>query len=250
MRKATKYSADITPQKISFLIKCQFLTKLPIRAAEASWTISTFWHRLNAQRHRESFAGIFSSTDESSYREPVGILAGAYILSSGGVRVEIEKIFVHGSYTGKYGKLHNIAVVRLKTPLVFSNLIKPIELYQGPVPVTSIVIYSGWGTSDSLKFNHGDFMWSSDCARYTGVRSDYHFCLKKSCGNGLCDVSLSAWKLSAINNHFYLRVTLEVAHSSKANWSESPATTSVNVDLQSPMSSLTSVTTFFGLEKP
>lgn len=187
----------------------------------------------------------FQITNRRNYRKHLSILAGTNILSSGGVRVGIEKIFIHENYTGKYEqKQNNIAVIRLKTPLVYSRSIKPIELYPEDLLISSRVIYSGWGTEshweiniDFLKYNGGTTISSSECARKSGVSSEGQFCLSKFTGNGFCSVSLGSLKLCASDNDFFLRVTLEVARSTLESWLESPVLSSADVELQIPMCS-------------
>ncbi|KPJ03459.1 Trypsin, alkaline C [Papilio xuthus] len=74
------------------------------------------------------------------------VRAGSAVLHEGGMIVYIEKEFVHPNW-GRLGHDGDIAVVRLRTPLIYSPVIQPATIIsQGfKIPDNTPVVNAGWG---------------------------------------------------------------------------------------------------------
>lgn len=70
--------------------------------------------------------------------------AGSNERSSGGVRIELDIAIRHESYNRP--PYHNdIALLKTREPIVFTDTIQPIEIRETPVPDNATVTLTGWG---------------------------------------------------------------------------------------------------------
>ncbi|XP_019898261.3 ovochymase-1 isoform X2 [Esox lucius] len=60
--------------------------------------------------------------------------------------VGVSKIMTHKDYFGKT-KMHDVALVKLKTPLMFNQCVKPIELWMRPINLNKKCTVTGWGST-------------------------------------------------------------------------------------------------------
>ncbi|KAJ8924760.1 hypothetical protein NQ315_000913 [Exocentrus adspersus] len=75
------------------------------------------------------------------------VLAGSTRMSNNGTAIPVERIIVHDGYTGRIPLEHDIAVLHLTRPLVFSDSVQPITLpstFQR-TPESSDAVLAGWG---------------------------------------------------------------------------------------------------------
>lgn len=152
----------------------------------------TCWQQLTVSREFFKAWVNRKHVDESTFREGLSILAGTNTLSSGGIKVKVAKIVPHEDY-GNF--MNDIAVMRLETPLNFTESIKPIEVLQTELEAGKIVYISGWGKtsnmgqiSDRLKFNYVKSMSDEKCGEKTGILEGL-ICLSHDSNNGACNVS-------------------------------------------------------------
>lgn len=88
----------------------------------------------------------------------------------------------------------DIALLKLKTPLVYTDKIKPIELLSEEIPDESTIVLSGWGLQKSngpklpvpLQFVDVKKMSASYCKKKVGTWSDSILCLTHPKGEGAC----------------------------------------------------------------
>uniref|UniRef100_A0A0K8U836 Serine protease SP24D n=1 Tax=Bactrocera latifrons TaxID=174628 RepID=A0A0K8U836_BACLA len=132
--------------------------------------------------------------DEGNYfvyaAEHFSIRAGSSNRLLGGVVKKVIKIVVNENYANF---LHDLAVLTLETPLIYSNNIQPIPLASAEVPTGDNVIISGWGytatnayASNKLKWNTVQTLSRLSCLTTIGMASDAVLCLGHSVDNGAC----------------------------------------------------------------
>lgn len=74
------------------------------------------------------------------------IYAGAVELSGKGVRYALEKKFLHELWDINFPLIHDIGLVKTVKPIVWTDRVKPIELYTDPLPGgVNPIIATGWG---------------------------------------------------------------------------------------------------------
>lgn len=66
---------------------------------------------------------------------------------------KIKKITFHPMHNGS-DLSHNIAVLRLSTPVNFTGFIQPIQLAKQDKPAGTICIVTGWGETESEQVVH------------------------------------------------------------------------------------------------
>ncbi|XP_036319393.1 serine protease SP24D-like [Rhagoletis pomonella] len=125
--------------------------------------------------------------DPASY---FSIRAGSSDRLRGGVVVKVTNIVVNENYANF---LHDLAVLRLESALIYSNNIKPIPLASGEVPTGEQVLISGWGrlttTGDAptkLQYNYVQAISKLSCFTRIGMYSDALLCLGHPANNGAC----------------------------------------------------------------
>jgi Trypsin len=94
--------------------------------------------------------------------------------------------------------MNDIALMKLKEPLKFSESIKPIQFATEEVPEGANVTIVGWGKvsswgsiSEKLKFNTLQAVGQDECARASGIDFEGLLCLGHSSNNGACNVSIT-----------------------------------------------------------
>uniref|UniRef100_A0A0A1XPW6 Serine protease SP24D n=1 Tax=Zeugodacus cucurbitae TaxID=28588 RepID=A0A0A1XPW6_ZEUCU len=118
------------------------------------------------------------------------IRAGATNRLYGGVVTKVSNIVVNENY-GDF--LHDLALLTLETPLIFSNNIQPIPLASAEVPTGDRVIISGWGNTATNSFAPNKLQWNTvqalsklSCFTKIGMASDALLCLGHPENNGAC----------------------------------------------------------------
>lgn len=72
------------------------------------------------------------------------ILVGTNDLKKGGVKYEPDLLIYHKRYNQP--SFHNdIGLIRLKTPIIYSEKVKAIEYSEHEVPEDAIITLTGWG---------------------------------------------------------------------------------------------------------
>lgn len=131
---------------------------------------------------------------------------------AGGTLVQVESYVTHPDY---YKLENNLAVLTLSTSLVWTNRIKPIELF-GPedaLPAAgSTVSMSGWGTTEegsaSFKIRELSMTFATDAAcldAYSDYDASKFFCLAHPLKEGGCNGdggggAIYATKLLGVSN--------------------------------------------------
>jgi secreted trypsin-like serine protease len=95
------------------------------------------------------------------------IVAGSTNLSSpDSTTIAAVESIVHENYNSQY-YTNDVGLLRLKTPLIFNDYIKPIALSEQEVPPNVTVTISGWGlTSDSYPDPPGDSLNYAEVRTY------------------------------------------------------------------------------------
>lgn len=60
--------------------------------------------------------------------------------------VAVSKIVTHKDYNGMK-KMHDIALVKLTTPLTFNQCVRRIEIWMRPIEPKKQCTVTGWGTT-------------------------------------------------------------------------------------------------------
>ncbi|XP_035918056.1 chymotrypsin-2-like [Anopheles stephensi] len=77
------------------------------------------------------------------------VLVGTNKLKSGGQRYGVEKFFIHSRYS--IPAFHNdIALVKLKSTLQYSDLVQPIVYWEREVPENATLRLTGWGRLSAI----------------------------------------------------------------------------------------------------
>lgn len=118
------------------------------------------------------------------------IRAGSTDRLLGGVLTKVTDIVVNENYANF---LHDLAVLTLETPLIFSKNIQAIPLASAEVPTGGSVIISGWGYTatnayapNKLKWNTVQTLSRLSCLTRIGMASDALLCLGHPVDNGAC----------------------------------------------------------------
>ncbi|XP_017056341.1 serine protease SP24D-like [Drosophila ficusphila] len=137
-----------------------------------------------------------SNEDENHVITPIAaerftIRAGSNDRFSGGVLIQVAEVIVHEGY-GNF--LNDVAVLRLETPLIFSDAIKPIALPTADTPADVDVIISGWGRIKHqgdlpryLQYNTLSSISTEKCEELIGFGFEGELCLLHLEDNGACN---------------------------------------------------------------
>lgn len=109
----------------------------------------------------------------------------------GGVVKQVVQITVHEDY-GNF--INDVALLKLESPLIFSNNIAPIPLASAETPVGSPIGISGWGRLKTggdipvkLQYNTLESISKLKCFTSILMSSDALICLAHTSGNGACN---------------------------------------------------------------
>lgn len=123
------------------------------------------------------------------------ILAGTNSLNESGVKQDVIQIVIHESFKGLK---NDVALVRLREDLTFSNSVSAIKLLQEEIPYGANVTISGWGKtsnvtphSNKLKYNTLRRLSWKDCVASTGMPFKGLICLGHKIDNGACFVGVA-----------------------------------------------------------
>ncbi|KAH8344604.1 hypothetical protein KR067_001219, partial [Drosophila pandora] len=124
----------------------------------------------------------------------LSIQAGSNDRFRGGVVLPVAEIIVHEDY-GKYDKyLHDIALLRLERPLIFTRNIQPIALASSETPDDVDIVISGWGRLETmgrvpryLQYNTVQSISFEKCDALIGYGFKNMLCLHHEVGNGACE---------------------------------------------------------------
>ncbi|XP_017055891.1 serine protease SP24D-like [Drosophila ficusphila] len=137
-----------------------------------------------------------SNEDENHVITPIAaerftIRAGSNDRFSGGVLIQVAEVIVHEEY-GNF--LNDVALLRLETPLIFSDAIKPIALPNADTPADVDVIISGWGRIKHqgdlpryLQYNTLKSISLDRCDDLIGWGVQSELCLIHEANNGACN---------------------------------------------------------------
>ncbi|KAK5640450.1 hypothetical protein RI129_011261 [Pyrocoelia pectoralis] len=124
----------------------------------------------------------------------LSVIAGSNKLSSGGDSYEIESIRSHAEYDS-WNIYNDIAIVKLKTPIVFTDKVKKIDLETEYVGAAVDCVLSGWGSlsypgslPDNLQHIDLKTITSEDCADLMnhGTLDRTQICTLTKAGEGAC----------------------------------------------------------------
>ncbi|XP_012162886.1 serine protease SP24D [Ceratitis capitata] len=121
----------------------------------------------------------------------ITVQAGSVNRMEDGVISEVSNVTVHAEYAFN----NDIAVVELKKPLEFTDLIQAIPIATLEVPANQSVVISGWGRireggplSPKLMYSRSVMVLSAElCATYEAFSDEGLLCLAKSSGRGFCN---------------------------------------------------------------
>lgn len=109
---------------------------------------------------------------------------------AGGQIHYFDRVIIHERYEGL---LNDVALLRLKKPLIYSENIQPIELMQNEVPANEIVTMSGWGRLETLGDLPQKLQWlklpilnQDECNKEFGMKQSSLVCMHHSEGQGAC----------------------------------------------------------------
>ncbi|XP_005191781.1 serine protease SP24D [Musca domestica] len=135
----------------------------------------------------EDEEGAYHALDASLYT----IRAGSVNRLMGGVVKQVVQITVHEDY-GNF--INDVALLKLESPLIFSNNIAPIPLASAETPVGSPIGISGWGRLKTggdipvkLQYNTLESISKLKCFTSIFMSSDALICLAHTSGNGACN---------------------------------------------------------------
>ncbi|XP_011177383.2 serine protease SP24D [Zeugodacus cucurbitae] len=121
----------------------------------------------------------------------IGVQAGTVSRTAGGDYREVSTVIPHPQYLFD----NDIALLELKTPFNYSDVIKPITFADREVPAEVTVIISGWGRlyegsvlSTRLLYSRAlTTVKDQECAQATGTPTPSILCLRNPKGTGFCD---------------------------------------------------------------
>ncbi|XP_013112888.1 serine protease SP24D [Stomoxys calcitrans] len=126
--------------------------------------------------------------DDASY---FTIRAGSTNRLMGGVIKQVVEVIVHENY-GNF--INDVALLKLETPLIYSQNVQAIPLASAEVPVGSTVGISGWGRLKTngdipmkLQYNSLEAISKLKCFTSILMSSDALICLAHQAGNGACN---------------------------------------------------------------
>ncbi|XP_067635201.1 serine protease SP24D-like [Eurosta solidaginis] len=118
------------------------------------------------------------------------IRAGSNDRLCGGVIAKVAEIVVNENY---FHELHDLSILRLKTPLVYSKTIKAIALDTTEVPAGTTVTIAGWGLTSPngtyatiLQYTTGKVLSRSVCYDEIDLDSPDIYCLARPVNKGFC----------------------------------------------------------------
>ncbi|KAH8291584.1 hypothetical protein KR018_001721, partial [Drosophila ironensis] len=119
------------------------------------------------------------------------IRAGSNDRFSGGVVVEVSEVIFHEEYRNLR---NDVALLRLATPLIFSDNIQPIALPSANTPADADIIVSGWGRLKAggdlpryLQYNTLRSISLDQCNELIGWGLEMELCLIHEVDNGVCN---------------------------------------------------------------
>ncbi|BFG01387.1 serine protease SP24D-like [Drosophila madeirensis] len=134
--------------------------------------------------------------DENGFHAPIAasrftIRAGSNDRFSGGVLIQVVEVIVHENY-GKF--LNDVALLRLESPLFYSNSIKAIDLPTANTPADADIIISGWGLLKHqgdlpryLQYNTLKSITVEKCGELIDFGVESELCLLHEADNGACN---------------------------------------------------------------
>jgi hypothetical protein len=122
----------------------------------------------------------------------LSIIAGTNSLNNGGEARAVLNSIPHRGYRDR---LNDIALMRLESPLPFTDAIRPIEIASEEIPAGLPIIVAGWGKTSTfgtitnrLKVNTLRAMSRRGCLNSLGTSYSGILCLGHSRNNGACYV--------------------------------------------------------------
>lgn len=111
---------------------------------------------------------------------------------AGGVIHDVEKVIIHEDHGTNL--LNDVALLKLKIPLEYTDKIKPIELVEEPIADGSTIVISGWGLQKTngpklpvpLQFVNVKTLNKDDCKKKVSNWADSILCLSHPKGEGAC----------------------------------------------------------------
>ncbi|KAH8397804.1 hypothetical protein KR222_002159, partial [Zaprionus bogoriensis] len=121
----------------------------------------------------------------------LSIRAGSLDRFSGGMLIDVDEVVVHEEYSSFW---NDVALLKLKQPLIYSSQISAIPLASEETPAGSAVIVSGWGrlvtggdVPRHLQWNTLSSISKRSCGLAIAVYRDNMLCLAHESGNGACN---------------------------------------------------------------
>ena len=129
--------------------------------------------------------------DNPIHSELVNVRVGSINQFAGGQIVDVEEIMINPHF-GNF--MHNIALLKLKKPLKYSNKVKAIELVSSDfvIPDDASVLVAGWGLLKSgaspykLQETHLSVMSPPKCELKAGYGYKSTLCLSSPVSEGIC----------------------------------------------------------------
>ncbi|XP_067634004.1 serine protease SP24D-like [Eurosta solidaginis] len=152
--------------------------------------------------------GKFTLEDVKEY----SISAGSNNRLYGAIIAKVAEFVVHENY---FNELHDLSILRLETPLVYSDTIKAIPLDTTEVPVGTTVTIAGWGRQSTngllaknLQYTTEKVLSRSECYDKINLDSPDIYCLARPVNNGTCigdsgGPAILADKLVAVANFVF-----------------------------------------------
>lgn len=142
------------------------------------------------------YQNFISLSNKNSRRYPAeyfSIRAGSVNRIAGGVIHDVEKVIIHEEHGTNL--VNDLALLKLKTPLEYTDKIKPIELVTEPIADGSTIVLSGWGLQKTngpklpvpLQFVDVKTLSTADCKKKIGTWADSILCLSHPKGEGACN---------------------------------------------------------------
>lgn len=130
--------------------------------------------------------------------QDIEILAGTNKLHSGGSRYKIDKPIIHEEF-GYPPFSNDIALVRLKTPIQFSDKVQPIKYSKKEIKAGTKLLISGWGllwedglSPIDLQVLNVTSISDEECKlKSPKTFHDSHLCTLNPDGQGVCTVCRS-----------------------------------------------------------
>ncbi|XP_049310885.1 serine protease SP24D isoform X3 [Bactrocera dorsalis] len=121
----------------------------------------------------------------------LGVQAGTVGRTNSGDFRTVSNVIIHP----QYGFDNDIALLELKTPFDYSDVIKPIAVTSWEVPAGETVVVSGWGRiyeggplSDQLLYTRSlKTLKNEECAKADGTLNPSILCLNSPQSRGFCE---------------------------------------------------------------